>query len=184
MEQATPAAILLDLGLPDRDGLSLVPLLRRMSDAMILIVSARHEIHQKVAALDLGADDYITKPLISEELLARLRVALRHKSEPKKPTSFRVGTLEIDLTDRTVGRRGEEVHLTRKEYEVLPCLASSPRQVITHQRILEAAWPQENDRKIEYLWIVIRSLRHKVEAAEAVGSVVANELGIRLPFGR
>jgi two-component system KDP operon response regulator KdpE len=177
-ERSAPAAILLDLGLPDRDGLGLLPLLRKAGDATILVVSAREETDQKVAALDLGADDYVTKPFDTEELLARLRVALRHKGHRGVPTSLRAGAVEIDLAQRRVRRGDGEVHLTRKEYEVLACLAAAPGRVVTHQRILAAAWPYDHDRKIEYLRIVIRNLRKKIEAADAVGSVIANELGI------
>ncbi|MDF0487699.1 response regulator transcription factor [Sphingomonas sp. H39-1-10] len=177
-ERYTPAAILLDLGLPDRDGLSLVPLLRKLGEATILVVSARDETDQKVAALDLGADDYVTKPFDTEELLARLRVALRHAGHRAKPKTLRAGDVEIDFEHRRVRRAGEEVHLTRKEYDVLACLAEAPGRVVTHQRILAAAWPLDHDRKIEYLRIVIRNLRQKIEPADAVGSVVANELGV------
>ena len=177
-ERYTPTAILLDLGLPDRDGLSLVPLLRKLGEATILVVSARDETDQKVAALDLGADDYVTKPIDSEELLARLRVALRHTGHRPKPKSLRAGDVEIDFEHRRVRRGGEEVHLTRKEYDVLACLAEAPGRVVTHQRILAAAWPLDHDLKIEYLRIVIRNLRQKIEPADAVGSVVANELGV------
>jgi two-component system KDP operon response regulator KdpE len=177
-DREKPAAILLDLGLPDRDGLSLVPLLRRTGEATILIISARDETDQKVAALDLGADDYVTKPFDSEELLARLRVALRHKGHQPTPKTVRAGAIEIDFERRVVRRAGEEVHLTRKEYDVLACLAEAPGRVMTHQRILKAAWPLEHDHKIEYLRIIIRNLRQKIEPAAAVGSVIANELGV------
>lgn len=176
--ESPPAAILLDLGLPDRDGLSLVPLLRKAVDAAILVVSARDETEQKVAALDLGATDYVTKPFDTEELLARLRVALRHRGINRPVDRLTVGDIEIDLERRLVHRDGEEHHLTRKEHDVLACLAAAPGRVLTHQRILEAAWPLEHDRKIEYLRIVIRNLRSKVEGQRAIGSIIENELGI------
>ena len=174
-----PTAILLDLGLPDRDGLELITLLKRHGDPIILVVSAREATDQKVAALDLGADDYVTKPFDAEELLARLRIALRNRGAATvKPTLVRIGGIEIDLEHRVVRRDGSENHLTRKEHDVLAILAASPGRVVTHQRILEAAWPYDHDRRIEYLRIVVRNLRQKIEGPGAVGTVIANELGI------
>jgi two-component system KDP operon response regulator KdpE len=177
-EQSKPAAILLDLGLPDRDGLELVTLLKRLGDPIVIVVSAREATDQKVAALDLGADDYVTKPFDTEELLARLRVALRHRGATVAPKMLRIGTVEIDLEQRIVRRGGQEAHLTRKEHDVLAALAASPGRVVTHQRILEAAWPNDYDKRVEYLRIVIRNLRQKLEGDGGVGTVIANELGI------
>ena len=174
-----PVAILLDLGLPDRDGLELVPLLKRLGDPIILVVSARDATDQKVAALDLGAEDYVTKPFDTEELLARLRVALRGRGTAfVKPTTLRSGDLEIDFEHRTARRGTEEAHLTRKEYDVLSALAAAPGRVVTHQKIMEAAWPNDHDRRVEYLRIVVRNLRAKLEGSAGVGSVIANELGV------
>jgi len=173
----TPDAVLLDLGLPDRDGLELVPLLRRSGDVAILVVSARESTDQKVAALDLGAADYVTKPFDSEELLARLRVALRHR-DPVAPRLVRRGAVTIDLDRRIITRNGAEVHLTRKEYDVLAQLAHHAGRVVLHDRILAAAWRGEEDARIEYLRIVVRNLRQKLEAPGPVGSLIANELGV------
>lgn len=174
-----PSAVLLDLGLPDRDGLELVPLIRKYGDTVILVISARDATDQKVAALDLGAEDYVTKPFDSEELLARLRVALRHRGlSDTAPKLIRKGALEIDLDRRMVRREGREAHLTRKEHDVLAVLAGNVGRVVTHQRILAAAWTGEEEPRVEYLRIVIRNLRQKIEAPGAVGSVIANELGV------
>jgi len=174
-----PDAVLLDLGLPDRDGLSLIPLLRDRSDAVVLVVSARDAVEEKVSALDLGADDYVTKPFDSEELLARLRVALRHRTAgAAAPREIHRGDLAIDLDRREVRRGGAEVHLTRKEYDVLAELARHFGKVVTHQRVLAAAWGGDEEARIEYLRIVIRNLRQKLEAPAEVGSVIANELGV------
>jgi two-component system KDP operon response regulator KdpE len=173
-----PDAVLLDLGLPDRDGLELVPLLRRAGPAVI-VVSAREGTEDKVAALDLGADDYVTKPFDTDELLARLRAALRHKLDERGAAPrLRAGEVEIDLIDRRIRKHGEEVHLTRKEYEVLSTLAASPGRVVTHQTILKAAWPYEHDRRIEYLRIVVRNLRQKIEPDPAAPTIIRNELGV------
>jgi len=174
-----PSAVLLDLGLPDRDGLSLIPLLRTHGDAVILVVSARDAVDEKVTALDLGADDFITKPFDSEELLARLRVALRHRGLSETTRKIvRTGDVSIDLDRRTVFRGDEELHLTRKEHDVLAVLARHIGRVVTHQRVLAAAWGGDEDPRVEYLRIVIRNLRQKLEHPGPVGSVIANELGV------
>lgn len=174
-----PSAVLLDLGLPDRDGLELVQLIRKQDDVIVLVVSARDATDQKVAALDLGAVDYVTKPFDGEELLARLRVALRHRGISETTARvIRKGGLEIDLDQRLVRRDGHEAHLTRKEHDVLSVLAGNIGRVVTHQRILAVAWGGEEDPRVEYLRIVIRNLRQKLEAPGAVGSVIANELGV------
>jgi len=174
-----PDAILLDLGLPDRDGLSLIPLLRKDDIGVLLVVSAREATEEKVTALDLGADDYVTKPFDTEELLARLRVALRHRGMTKAaPKVILKGDLIIDLDRRIVSRAGEELHLTRKEYDVLAVLAKHVGRVVTHERIIASAWGGDDDPRVEYLRIVIRNLRQKIEAPGPIGSVIANELGV------
>jgi two-component system KDP operon response regulator KdpE len=177
--QAQPDVILLDLGLPDRDGLEILPLLRRQSQAPIIVVSAREATDQKVTALDLGADDYVTKPFDTEEVLARLRAALRHQliAQGSSPV-LRAGTATIDLTNRQVTRDGEEIHLTRKEFEVLRQLSLSPGRVVTHQRIMQAAWPHDADCPVDYLRIVVRNLRQKLEQDPARPRLILNELGI------
>lgn len=174
-----PSAILLDLGLPDRDGLGLIPLLLQNSDTVILVVSARDATDEKVAALDLGAHDFVSKPFDTDELLARLRGALRHRGVSETaPKIVRKGDVTIDLDRRLVCRGTEELHLTRKEHDVLAVLARHVGRVVTHDRILAVAWAGEEDRRVEYLRIVVRNLRQKLEAPGAVGSIIANELGV------
>lgn len=174
-----PSAVLLDLGLPDRDGLTLIPLLLVHGDAVILVVSARDAVDEKVTALDLGAHDFVSKPFDTDELLARLRVALRHHG--LSGTTQKVvqrGDISIDLDRRIVFRGTEELHLTRKEHDVLAVLARHIGRVVTHERVLAAAWGGEEEPRVEYLRIVIRNLRQKLEHPGPVGSVIANELGV------
>jgi two-component system, OmpR family, KDP operon response regulator KdpE len=172
--------IVLDLGLPDIDGMDVISRIRAAGSAVpIIVLSSRDNEAAKVAALDLGADDYVTKPFDTEELLARLRTALRHQViEAGAPPVVKTGDLEIDLPRRQVRKAGETVHLTRKEYEVLAALASAPGRVVTHQTILERAWPFDHDRRIEYLRIVVRNLRQKIETTPMAPVLIQNELGV------
>lgn len=173
-----PDVVLLDLGLPDRDGLELVPLLKTKGLAVI-IVSARDATAEKVAALDLGADDYVTKPFDSEELLARIRAALRHRLASTGITeTVCIGSLTIDLVGHDVTRDGDAVHLTRKENDVLAMLARSPGRVVTHKALLSAVWPDVTDPPMEYLRIVVRNLRQKLEADPSRPTLLRNETGI------
>lgn len=174
-----PDVVLLDLGLPDRDGLELIQLIRARSRATILVISAREQSEEKVAALDLGADDYITKPFDTEELLARVRTALRHRrSEDDIVPRLTIGTLVIDLDHRRVERDGVEVHLSRKEYGVLAELASHPDRVISHGQLLRSVWGPAHADKVEYLRIAVRSLRQKLEEDAADPKIIINELGV------
>ena len=174
-----PDAVLLDLGLPDRDGLELVPLIKAQSDATLLIVSAREATSEKVTALDLGADDYVTKPFDTDELLARLRASLRRRvrasAERQIVTAWNV---EIDLLNRLVRKAGEEVHLTPKEYAFLSELAGHPGRVFTHKQLLNAVWGAVFEHNIEYVRIVVRNLRQKLENNPSRPELIVNELGI------
>lgn len=174
-----PAIVLLDLGLPDLDGLELIPLIRKKSQATILIVSARDATDEKVTALDLGAQDYVTKPFDTQELLARVRAALRHRLVADGGQSaITIEGLTIDLLDRRVTRDGMEIHLTPKEYIAITELARFPGRVITHQQLLKAIWSNDYERHVEYLRVLIRSLRQKVEIDPARPALIVNELGI------
>ncbi len=177
--QERPDVVLLDLGLPDRDGLELVPLIKRQCDASLIVISAREATEQKVAALDLGADDYLTKPFDTEELLARVRVALRNRmTREGGATAVRAGDVTIDLMARIVTKGGQEVHLTPKEYAVLAQLAKYPGRVITHQQIMTHVWPNEHEHHVEYLRVLIRTLRQKLEQDPQRPAIIGNELGI------
>jgi two-component system KDP operon response regulator KdpE len=174
-----PDISLLDLGLPDRDGLELVPLFKAQSDATLIVVSAREATEQKVAALDLGADDYLTKPFDTDELLARVRVALRNRLARDGGTAtVKAGDVEIDLMARIVRKGGQEVHLTPKEYGVLAQLARHPGRVITHKQIMDHVWPNEHDHHVEYLRVLVRTLRQKLEDVPQEPRIIGNELGI------
>ncbi len=173
-----PEVVLLDLGLPDRDGLELIQLLHAKG-AAVIVVSAREETAEKVAALDLGADDYLTKPFDTEELLARVRTALRHRITTESgSTVVTAREVEIDLDRRRVRRAGEEVHLSPKEYDVLAELAKRQDRVIGHRQLLRTVWGPAHEDHIDYLRIVIRNLRQKLEADPARPRLIINELGV------
>ncbi|MBB3859543.1 two-component system KDP operon response regulator KdpE [Novosphingobium hassiacum] len=173
-----PEVVLLDLGLPDRDGLEMIPLIRTAGVAVI-VVSARDATEQKVAALDLGADDYVSKPFDSDEVLARIRAALRHRlaSETAVPVVYS-GEVEIDLGARIVRRAGEEVHLTPKEYAMLAELAKSPGRVVTHSQLLKAVWGPGHESDVEYLRVAARGIRRKLESDPAQPQLIRNEPGV------
>lgn len=174
-----PDLVLLDLGLPDRDGLELLPLIRTRSEARVLVVSAREATEEKVAALDLGADDFITKPFDTDELLARVRVALRQRVAASASSSaMRLGDVVVDLVARNVHHDGREVHLTPKEWGLLAELARRPGRVITHAQLLRAVWGPAHERDVEYLRVAIRSLRTKLEEDPAAPKLILNEPGV------
>jgi two-component system KDP operon response regulator KdpE len=160
-----PDLIILDLGLPDMDGIEVCARLREWTQCPILVLSVRDSEHEKVAALDKGADDYLTKPFGIEELLARVRVALRHREGiPREPaTSIEAGALEIDLAWHTVTRDGETVRLTATEFSLLAYLVQNRGRVLTHHSILTHVWGPEDADHTEYLRVYIRQLRKKLE---------------------
>ena len=173
-----PDAVLLDLGLPDRDGLELVPLIKAAGPAL-LVISARDATEQKVTALDLGADDYITKPFDTEEVLARVRTALRHRLSAESDAPIvRMGDVEIDLSNRMVRKAGEEVHLTPKEFGFLAELAKHPGRVVTHPQLLRAVWGPGHETDVEYLRVAARGVRMKLEGNVTQPSSIRNEPGV------
>jgi two-component system KDP operon response regulator KdpE len=171
-----PDAVLLDLGLPDRDGLELVPLLKQAGLAVV-IVSAREATGEKVTALDLGADDYVTKPFDTDEVLARIRTALRHRLATDTPV-VKAGDVEIDLTARRVTRSGVEVHLPPKEYGFLAELARHPGRVVTHAQLLRNVWGAAHEHDVEYLRVAARALRRKLEDDPSSPTLLRNEPGV------
>lgn len=170
--------VLLDLGLPDRDGLELVALVKAI-DRAVIVLTARDATAEKVAALDLGADDYVVKPFDTEELLARIRAALRHRNSIGNSTApLVIGRVTIDITARRVTRDGEDVRLTRKEYAVLAELARHPDRVLTHAALLRAVWGGAHIDDVEYLRVTMRGLRVKLEDDPAAPSIFCNEPGV------
>src|SRR5438270_5155144 len=174
-----PDLVLLDLGLPDRDGLELVTLLRGEPRSALIVISARDQTEQKVAALDLGADDYVTKPFDTDELLARVRASLRHRlaSEAERQI-VEAGPVAIDLLERTVRRGDDEVHLTPKEWILLSELAKHPGRVLTHDYLLRTGWGPAHVGQTEYLRVAIRSLRQKLEDTPSQPQLIVNEPGV------
>lgn len=170
--------VLLDLGLPDRDGIELVPLIKAM-DRAVIVLTARDATAEKVAALDLGADDYVVKPFDTDELLARIRTAMRHRM-PGASTSgvITVGSITIDVLAHRVMRDATEVRLTRKEFALIEELARHPGRVITHTQLLRNVWGEAHIADIEYLRVAMRSLRLKFEDDPANPSLLQNEPGI------
>lgn len=173
-----PEIVLLDLGLRDRDGLELIPIIKG-AGAAVIVVSARDATDEKVAALDLGADDFVAKPFDSEEVLARIRAALRHRlaSATGAPV-LRHGDVEIDLALRRVSKGGEEVRLTPKEYGFVAELAKSPGRVVTHAHLLRTVWGAGHENDVEYLRVAARAIRRKLERDPSQPTLLRNEPGV------
>lgn len=176
----TPDLVLLDLGLPDLDGVEVTRRLREWSAVPILVLSARDQEIDKVRALDAGADDYLTKPFGTEELLARMRVALRHAVSGKGPDEpvVRVGELKVDLGARRVSVGDREVRLTRTEYRLLSLLARSAGKVLTHRHLLKDVWGPNAVGQTHYLRVYMGQLRHKIEADPAQPRYLLTETGV------
>ena len=177
----TPDAIVLDLGLPDLDGLEVTTRIREWSAVPVIVISARGQEDSKVRVLDAGADDYLTKPFGAAELLARLRVALRHAAQSRETPStlVRIGEdIELDLVKRIVRLRGEEVHLTPIEYKLLVTLAKHAGMVMTHRQLLEQVWGPGHAHQMQYLRVYMTQLRHKLEKTPARPRYLVTEPGI------
>lgn len=179
-----PDCVILDLGLPDGDGVDVARRLREWSTVPIIVVSARGQEADKVAALDAGADDYLTKPFGTGELMARLRVALRHGAlaggsvEPV----FEGGGLRVDLAKREVTRDGREIHLTPLEYKLLTTLVKYAGRVITHRQLLKDVWGPSAVNETQYLRVYMAQLRHKIEEDPARPVLLITETGVGYRF--
>ena len=179
-----PEAVVLDLGLPDMDGKEALRKARAFYDGPILILSARDRETEKIDALDAGADDYVEKPFGVGELLARLRVAMRHRlhRDGAEPV-IRSGQVEIDLVHRRVTRAGAAVKLSPKEYDLLSCLAQGMGRVMTHRQVLTAVWGPAHEHDVQYLRVFVGQLRQKLEADPAAPTVILTEPGVGYRFG-
>ena len=179
-----PDLIILDMSLPDMDGLEVCRRLREWSQVPIVVLSVRESERDKVAALDHGADDYLTKPFGIEELLARIRVALRHsiQASGSKQTIIKAGLMTLDLVQHIVTRDGVEVKLTATEFNLLAYLASHAGRVLTHKMILSNVWDAADADRVEYLRVYMRQLRKKLEADPDHPQVLITEPGVGYRF--
>ncbi|KXG84949.1 response regulator [Agrobacterium bohemicum] len=176
---AAPDAVILDLGLPDMDGKDVITSLRGWSTIPIIILSARDREVEKIAALDLGADDYIEKPFGIGELTARIRTAMRHRANASKPpSSVNADGLIIDVVQRIVSRDGKSIRLTPKEYDLLTLLAYHAGRVVTHRTLLTSVWGPAHEEDLHYLRVFIGQLRQKIERDPTQPRIVQTEPGV------
>jgi two-component system KDP operon response regulator KdpE len=174
-----PDVVLLDLGLPDRDGKEVIRDLRALSAVPIIVLSARDRELEKITALDLGADDYVNKPFGIGELLARIRVMLRSRNQGKLPkTVFDAGALTLDTDRHTVELHGQPIRLTPKEFDLLLLLMRNAGRVLTHKHLLASVWGPAHTEDIQYLRVLVGQLRQKIEADPADPRIVLTEPGI------
>ncbi len=175
-----PDMVILDLGLPDTSGIEVIKQLREWTDIPILVLSARTQEHQKVEALDAGADDYLTKPFGVAECLARIRVLLRRRQRGSAAAdqTFRLGDIRVDLVNRLVYKAEEEVHLTPIEYRLLGTLIRNAGKVITHRELLLAVWGPSYSEHNQYLRVYMGHLRQKLEDNPATPRYIVTETGV------
>lgn len=173
-----PDLIILDLGLPDLNGLEVVRQLREWSRIPILVLSVREEEATKVAALDVGADDYLTKPFGMAELMARIRVALRHVEQPTEQPLFEVGDLKVDRARRQVSMAGSAIVLTPTEYDLLRILVQHAGKVLTHRQLLRQVWGTAYELETHLLQVNISNLRRKIEPDPSRPTYVVTEVGV------
>jgi two-component system KDP operon response regulator KdpE len=176
--QRRPEIVLLDLGLPDLDGVTVLKRLREWSRVPVVVLSVRDREEDKIAALDHGADDYITKPFSTGELLARLRVAQRHTQPAPEAAVFRSGEVEVDFVRRLVLRAGKEVKLTATEYSLLALLARHAGRVMTHRQLLKEVWGPNAVGQTHYLRVYVAHLREKLEADPNQPALLITEAGV------
>jgi two-component system KDP operon response regulator KdpE len=176
--QHPPDVILLDLGLPDMDGVTVLKRLREWSHVPVVVLSVRDREEDKVTALDYGADDYVTKPFSTAELLARVRVAQRHRMPAAESPVFRSGDLEVDLTARVVKRKGRELKLTATEYSLLRLFIQHAGKVLTHRQILKEVWGPGSVDQTHYLRVYIAHLREKLENDPSHPRLITTEPGV------
>jgi len=178
-----PDLVILDLGLPDKDGKAVIETVRAFSEVPIIVLSARDRETEKIAALDLGANDYVEKPFGIGELLARIRTSLRRQvAGASVPSRFEANGLVVDMTRRIVTRRGEEVHLTPKEYQLLVHLVLHAGLVVTHRQLLASVWGAAHVEDLQYLRVFVGQLRAKIEDDPNNPQFVRTEAGVGYRF--
>lgn len=177
-----PDLVVLDLGLPDGDGLDFITDLRNWSAIPVIVLSARNSEHDKISALDAGADDYLEKPFGAGELLARVRAQLRRLQRSASDPFIRFADICIDPVRRLVEKNGEPVHLTPIEYRILTFLASQPDRVVTHQQLLKAVWGPGHAEDMHYIRVHMANLRKKVEKNASMPKHLVTEAGIGYRF--
>lgn len=174
-----PDAVLLDLGLPDMDGKEVIGRLREWSEVPVIVLSARDREAEKIAALDVGANDYVSKPFGIGELLARLRAVLRQRSaQAPAPSKLVLGDIELDLPAHRVTQAGQPVRLTPKEFDLLALFMRHPGRVLTHRQILGAVWGPAHHEDTQYLRVFVGQLRQKIEADPSAPRLIQTEPGI------
>lgn len=176
--QLRPDLVILDMGLPDMDGMEVLARLREWTKTPVIILSVRDGDRDKIAALDAGADDYLTKPFSTEELLARMRVAQRHAQPQEQTAIFTVGNVQVDFTRRLVTRNGEPVKLTPTEYALLRLLIQHSGKVLTHRQILKEVWGPEYVEELHYLRVYFAQLRQKLEDDPTLPKLILTEPGV------
>jgi two-component system KDP operon response regulator KdpE len=179
-----PGLVVLDLGLPDMDGITVCRELRKWSSAAILVLSARHGERDKVTLLDAGADDFITKPFGTQELQARVRALLRRlqQQEAERAPVLRVADLEVDVARRIVRRAGQPIHLTPTEWDLLRAFVTHADRTLTHRQLFDAVWPRSGGDPQQYLRVYVSNLRRKIEADPVRPHILITEPGVGYRF--
>jgi two-component system, OmpR family, KDP operon response regulator KdpE len=181
--EADPDLVILDLGLPDRDGRELIAEVRLWSRVPILVLSGRAGAAEKVAALDLGGSDYVVKPFSMPELLARVRALLRDRPQPRDDAPvYQVGALELDVVRRRVSVAGSAIKLSRKEFELLRLLVMHAGRVVTHKQLLHEVWGPVHENDVQYLRVYVAQLRQKLGDDPSQPRFIANEQGVGYRF--
>ena len=173
-----PHLLILDLGLPDMDGQEVISAVREISDLPIIVLSVRAQEFDKVEALDRGANDYVVKPFGVAELIARVRAVLRPRAPKDQDSVVEAGPVRIDLTRRIVSRLGEEIHLSKKEWELLAFFARQPDHVLTHRQILKEVWGPAHVEDTAYLRVYVNQLRQKLETDPALPTLLVTDAGV------
>jgi two-component system, OmpR family, KDP operon response regulator KdpE len=173
-----PSLILLDLGLPDEDGLSILKKIRDFSEVPVIILSVRNSENDIITALDSGADDYISKPFNSGELLARIRTSMRHSQPEQKEPIFKIGNISVDFSTREVKKKGQVIKLTSTEFSILALFIRNSGKVLTHNYFLKEIWGKQYSEETQYLRVFVAQLRKKLEDNPSRPKIIVTESGV------